>query len=253
MLGITGNLIKGYMGTGLLLGWFFLSMVYLWKTEKEKWKRILFVYFPLCVLVVFFNPLAFRLVYEFAGEEIYYRILWLLPISMTISYCGVNIIYRLQEKKRLVGVIGYLGLIMVSGKCIYGNPHFSRAENIYHMPEAVVEICDEIVIEGREVMGVFPKEMLQYVRQYTPLVCMPYGREELVPQWLADNPMFVLMEEDEVSLDRLLPLCKESGVHYLILPEDKTVIGEFEDYDYVLVKNIRGYNLYRDTTIYMGF
>ena len=76
------------------------------------------------------------------------------------------------------------------------------------MPQAVVDICDAIQVEGREVMAVFPKEMLSFVRQYTPLVCMPYGREMLVERWNADNPLYDAMEAEVLDMDVILPLAK---------------------------------------------
>lgn len=248
-----GNIFRDYMGKGLLMGWFLLMLLFLWKREQEKMKRILFVYFPVSVLVIFFNPLVYRICYRFIGNEIYYRILWLLPVSMTISYGMLQVGERVaSQKKKWVLCIFVLGVI-ASGSLIYKNPNYSKAQNINHVPEAVVEICDEIEIEGREVMAVFPKELLSYVRQYSALVCMPYGREELVEQWATGHPIFLLMEKDSIELDELLPLCKEEECHYLILPMDKEIIGDFGKYDYVFVKNICGYNLYRDTTMYLGF
>ena len=55
-------------------------------------------------------------------------------------------------------------LVMLSGSFIYSNEFFNRAENLYHVPQSVVDICDAIEVEGREVMAVFPAELLQYVR-----------------------------------------------------------------------------------------
>ena len=70
-------------------------------------------------------------------------------------------------------------VLMISGKLVYSSPLFSRAENTYHIPQVVVDICDAIEVEGREVMAAFPDEFLLYVRQYSPVICMPYGRESL--------------------------------------------------------------------------
>lgn len=247
------QLFGKYMGNGLLLGWYLIMVVYLWKREQDSLKRILFVYFPTLFLLLYFNPLVIRLVYSFIGEEIYYRMLWLLPVGITIGYGCITMEENLPREKKSFFYPLCACLILFSGSFVYSNVHFKKAENLYHMPQAVVEICDSIVVEGREVMAVFPKELLQYVRQYTPLVCMPYGREVLVSQWGADEPIFDLMEEEVIDLNRLLPLCKEADCHYLILPKEKKVQGEFSLYDYVYCGEICGYRLYRDTTMYLGY
>ena len=41
------KLFQEYMGTGLIMIWFLVSLLYLWVTEKRKHIRILFVYVPL--------------------------------------------------------------------------------------------------------------------------------------------------------------------------------------------------------------
>lgn len=255
MWSIVCNLFQGYMGKGLILGWFLICMVVLWKREKEPFKRILFLYLPIFILILFFNPLWAGLIWDFIGEEIYYRLLWLLPVTITIAYCMVELIGESKGKMRVfLGGAACVG-VLFSGSFIYANVHFHPAENIYHMPETVVEICDSIVVEGREVMAVFPIDMVQYVRQYTPLVCMPYGRETLVADWNrgSEDRINDYMRLKEIPLSEFIPLCKEKECHYIVLPEDIVVNGDFADYDYVLQDTIRGYRIYRDTTMYLGY
>ena len=68
------NLFREYMGTGLIVVWFLIALVYLFLTEKRRPMRIVFVYLPILLLLIFFNPLFSGLVYRLAGEETYYRI-----------------------------------------------------------------------------------------------------------------------------------------------------------------------------------
>ena len=44
-----------------------------------------------------------------------------------------------------------------------------------------------------------------------------------------------------------LPIC-----HYVILSSEKEIQGNLLDYDYTLFDTIGGYNVYLDTTIYIG-
>ena len=50
------RLFQEYMGTGLIMIWFLVSLLYLWITEKRKHIRIMFLYVPLLLLLIFFNP-----------------------------------------------------------------------------------------------------------------------------------------------------------------------------------------------------
>ena len=70
------KLFQEYMGTGLIVLWFLVSLLYLWLTEKRKYIRVMFLYVPLVLLLVFFNPLVAKIVSQMADGEIYYRILW---------------------------------------------------------------------------------------------------------------------------------------------------------------------------------
>ena len=84
---------------------------------------------------------------------------------LVLAYTVLSVLQELAGKKKRVFAVAACLLIVVSGKLVYSNSLFERAENIYHMPQEVVDICDAIEIEGREVMAAFPDEFLLYVRQ----------------------------------------------------------------------------------------
>ena len=63
------KLFQEYMGTGLIMIWFLVSLLYLWVTEKRKHIRILFVYVPLVLLLVFFNPLVAKIISDWQMEK----------------------------------------------------------------------------------------------------------------------------------------------------------------------------------------
>lgn len=245
-------LFREYMGTGLIVIWYILCLVYLWVHEKRKHVRILFLYMPLALLLLYFNPLFAALVYRAADGEIYYRILWLLPMTAMIAYTCVCIYGRIQQTGRRRADLFALcaaGVIAVSGSYIYASPFFARAENMYHMPDAVVEICDAINVPGREVMAAFPQELVQYVRQYSPVTHMPYGRELLVDRWNNYHPLWEEMEAEVINLETLVPLSREYGCHYVIFRPDQKVRGNPEDYGWVRFGEAEGYTIYRDLQV----
>lgn len=254
------ELFQAYMGTGMIVIWYMISLVYLWINEKRKDLRILFLYFPVILLLVYFNPLFAGLVYRAAGGEVYYRILWLLPVTLTIAYACVQISRRIAGTQAAPGsffhgreglladlaALSMAGAVAVSGSLIYSSPLFSRAENLYHVPDSVVHICDEINVPGREVMAVFPMELLPYVRQYSPVTCMPYGREMTVERWGYYHPLAEAMEQEIISLETLVPLVRQAGCHYCIFREDQKLQGDPEDYGWVEFGKTDGYVIYRD-------
>ena len=246
MWNIVTNLFWEYMGTGLIMILYLISLIYLWVKEQRKYVRILFVTVPVILLLLFFNPLFAGLLYRLAGDEIYYRILWLLPITVTIAFAAAMLYGGLPDKQRTVFALAAAAGIMISGGYIYHNPYFQKAENLYHMPDSVVNICDVIVVPGREVQAAFPLELVQYVRQYAPTVCMPYGREVTVDRWHIWGGLPDEMEKEQIDLSRLAPLAKEEGCHYIILSEEKEIIGNPGEYRWEIFHQTDGYVIYRD-------
>lgn len=238
-----------YGGSGLMLCWFIVAWIYLLIKEKKESNRILFVYAPAIMLIIFFNPLFYGIFGQMSEEDIYFRFLWLVPITMVVGYAIVKICNTLAGSKRTVFMIIAVIMLGISGKIVYTHPLFTRAENQYHVPQKVVNICDAIIVDGREVMAAFPAEFLVYVRQYTPYICMPYGREMLKGEY---NDLDNIMNQDEIDVEELAGLVKMYGCHYVIISEEKKLLGSLEDYDYELFAVIDGYCIYRDTTIYIG-
>lgn len=243
---------KAYVGTGMIAALFLCGVIYLMLTEKKQNIRIMFVYMPVLVLLFFFNPLTAKLVGAMADDEIYYRILWLLPVVPVLALTAVRLLERTGRKYRLAfgGALG--GIIVLSGSLVYTSPYFHRAENIYHVPQNVVDICDAIEVEGREVMAAFPPEFLQYVRQYSPVVCMPYGREQLVERWGFYDELYLEMTADEIDVQRVAQLAREELCHYVVVHEGRILKGNFEACGYEVFDVIDGYVIYVDNSIYRG-
>ena len=247
------ELFRNYMGTGMIVIWYLISLIYLWINEKRMHVRILFLYVPIALLLVYFNPLSVKLVHGVVGSDIYWRILWLLPVSATIAYvcvCVYGQLARGGKKLRAdLAALCMVGAIAVSGGFMYSSPRFSRAENLYHMPEAVIHICDVIQVPGREVMAAFPLELTPYVRQYSPTTCMPYGREMVMKSWGHDNALCDAMEREVIDMEELVPLARQAGCHYVIFPTGQEVTASPESYGWILFQETDGYVIYWDPEV----
>lgn len=256
-------LFRDYMGTGMIVIWYLIALLYLWMKEKRRYMRILFIYMPVVLLVLYFNPLFAQLVYKVTGDEVYYRILWLLPITVVIAYTCVCITGCIAQVKPPQGSLFHAwrglpadlaalcmaGALAVSGSLIYSSPLFSKAENLYHVPDSVVHICDAINVPGREVMAAFPLDLVPYVRQYSAFVCMPYGREMTVDRWNYHDPLCDALEQDPVDLEVLVPLAREEACHYCILPADRKLTGDPQAFGWTWFAEIDGYVIYRDSAV----
>lgn len=247
---------RDYVGTGMIAALFLMSVLYLIFGEKEPAKKLVLGALSFVIMVLFACPVFTWLIYLCLDSEIYYRFLWLLPVTIVIAYAGVKLILRMQGVKRLVSLVAVCGIIIICGDYVYDSPYISVAENAYHVPDTVKAICDEIQVEGREVRAVFPAEMLQYVRQYTPFVCLAYGREMIVDKWNFTNAVYDAYElgwpDEIVDAKTLAEACRQYGVHYVIWPEERFMDGELPEYGFSLKNTIDGYDIYVDDEAYLG-
>lgn len=242
-------LFVGYMGDGLLWCLFFVALLFLFFYEKDQVNRVLFVYTPVVLLLLFFNPLFMNVMYGFIGEQIYYRVLWLIPAGMVIGNTIVKIYGMLKGRKQKCFLVTATVLFVLTGKLIYVNPQYSVADNLYHVPEEVVTICDAVEVEGREVMVAFPVELVQYVRQYSPYVCMPYGREVLVPKWMSFSDLYDALSAEVLDAATLSELAKAEGCHYIVIDAKKECVGDFKEFDYYDVLTVGKYKVLRDESV----
>ena len=241
-------LFKQYSGQGMIVALFIVSLAYLWFVEKEK--RNMLVYLPISILVFFFCPIVVMVMEKLGEEEVFWRMLWSIPMLTVIAYAIIRFLRKTEGIKRYLMIVTALVVIMVSGNYLYDNPGFVKAENAEHIPEKVIELCDAVIVEGREVRAAFPSEFLMYVTQYTPLVHMPYGREMFLKLEGAGNywnDLHTLLEfEEEIDAQKLSELLRVQGCHYVILREDKLLSGALEDYDWAEYYVTEGYVVYID-------
>lgn len=234
-----------YCGNGVYPFLFLAALVYLLFTEKNKKIRMVLLESSAVITLLFFFPL-FKMVLDQVEEAgTYYRILWLLPMTIVIAYAGV----RLMGRHTRIGLLAAVAVCVLAGECVYANVNVSRAQNRYHIPNEVAAICDMIApAEDEErVWAVFPSELIHFVRQYTSDIQMPYGRDMLVESWdYQVHPLFEVMEAQPVRLDRLGELADEYQVHYVILNRAKPTEGDPLSCGLEKIGEIGSYDVFRN-------
>lgn len=257
MVGAEGSawaMLQLYSGNGSLTLLFAASLVYLWITEKDKARKAILVYGSVVILALFlFPPLTSFVVNVMEEEEIYYRLLWALPMGPVIAYAIVKLIGSIKKKWLQAGILLFMAAyIIVGGHLVYKSPQFSRAQNLYQIPDAVVQICDAIEVPGREVMAVFPHELVQYVRQYSAFIVMPYGYDALVERWGLGDELEEEMRKEVSDAERLSTLARERYCHFIVINQGHAMDGDLAEYDYVLMMQVEGYDIYKDIYADLG-
>lgn len=255
------SMIIKYKGTGFLLVLYVAAVIFLLIKEKDMRKKLLLVYAPLLMIVLILCPIYYRLYMGYLDDAgTYYRMMWLLPISVTIATAGCKILVlasdRFGSKGRWISACIFSAILMLCGRFTYAAVESTRAENAYHIPQYVIELCDEMpeYIPGVQIYACVPLEMLFYVRQYNSRICLAYGREAVEPVWGYYNPYYELYELAEVlDWDAILTMTRDTSLNgsmiptYYVTPEDREMTVEPGECGLVEVKRAGGYVLYRDT------
>ena len=247
--------LKLYGGNGAILILFIASALYLCITEKSLKKKIMLGIIPLLTMAVFLCPLTKKVyVKVFSdGTDTYYRVLWLIPMYVVIGYGLCRFIFSLKKSMyQRIAIVVSAVVIALTGSLVYSSQHLTLAENLYHIPQKVIDICDEIApAEGEpRVRAAFPSELVHFVRQYDTDILMPYGREMVVIQWDYYNPVYEVMEKPEIiSADALLKATRETQCSYIVLSVDRKIDEELEDKGLELINTLHGYNIYADPVV----
>ncbi len=237
-------------GSGMLTGLYVCALLFLFFREKETYKRILLIYLPLFWIVILFLPITYRIVATVIDEELYYRFFWMLPMSLVIAYALVQLyhFYRGKYKKLLAIMIALV--LVISGDFLYDNWRYSKAKNIYHVPQEVVDICDLIHTPGREVMALFPKELMQYVRQYDGTICMPYGRNVLVGDWEIYHELYFAFEIHETNSATIAKGAAKYECSYVVAKAGKLSEEIVKESGYELLETLHGYDVFYNDNIF---
>ena len=141
--------LKLYGGNGAILLLFLASAIYLVITEESVKKKIMLGIIPLLIMAGFLLPIT-KIVYVAVfedGSDTYYRLLWLIPIYVVIGYALCKLIFSLKKSMyQRIGIVAAVAVIAVSGSLVYASQHVTVAENLYHIPQTVIDICDVLCI-----------------------------------------------------------------------------------------------------------
>jgi hypothetical protein len=247
--------LKLYGGNGVLLVLFAGFAIYIIATEKNWKKKLMLGILPLVVMAGFLIPItkiAYVALFD-EGSDTYYRLLWLVPMYTVIGYGACKLIYSFKNRiYARIALVAILAVIAITGSIVYTNQYVSVAENLYHIPDNVIRICDAISPEEGQprVRAAFPSELVHFVRQYDTDILMPYGREMVVTQWDYYNPVYEVMEKPEViNAKELLYATRETKCSYIILSENRKIDADLTELGLMLVEKIDGYNIYADPEI----
>jgi len=205
----------------------------LWK-EKDWQRKILVAILPLSFLFLYWCPLSGMLFMKILGENVYWRILWLLLLTVVIPYAGCLLICKFNGIWRKVVFLGMIGVLILGGKKLLSEEWFEPSVNAYKIPQNVIDVCD--LLPGN-IHAIVSNRLMPYIRQYDPSITLAYARNALIygSQPYNTSPIARLYREvqkAEIDVNVAAPLAKEEGCTFLVFSANRTYLGNWEDYGY---------------------
>lgn len=242
--------LRGYRGESLYLTYYVLAVCYLFLREKEKQKRLLFLYVPLTVFFLFvFPPTAHLIIHTIMDNEIFYRQLWLMPCAATVCYavCHAAVNAKYGIFKIFICAAG-IAVMIAGGSNAFGNGNYTLAENPQHLPQTAINVCDEILNDDLEYMVVaaFPLSLIEYTRQYTAEIVSPYGRPVIIDKWHAHHELYDAIEAPILNAEELSTLAREHGTPCIVVHSIKQMDGNMEEYSFYHIATVDGYDIYME-------
>lgn len=251
-----------YNLAGMYTALFLAALLFLFMKERSREWHPVFLYSSLFLMAVIFNPLTAKVMTKFmSGEEVYWRMFWLLPMLPVIAYGAVLLLEEQKEKKRKLILFAALFLMIVfSGNFAYtGNTivygsggffelgkNFEAIHNPYKVPDEVIEVCD--IIEeadggkrNHSPRAIVPWELVSYIRQYDANIEMLYGRlgghlPRLREEMYGGSP----------DIEKVVAHARVYSCEYIIFNVTVNYTQNPLDYDLELVGSSKTYRVFRD-------
>lgn len=250
-----------YNGTGMHMALFFACILYLVLQKKEKEKRYLFVGYTLLFMVVCCLPFTAKILMNLLGaeegENVYWRIFWLVPMTIVIAYTAVQILMQMETKvKRYALLVGMLVIIALTGTNVYNSTIFDRKQNNYKLPQDAIDIC-EIIEADAKANGIERKklitvnDLLSSIRQYDADILMPYGYSIVKgnkPSRENANQIYRILNSENKNWEAFSWYAAMEKCNYFAYPADDAVAGALANYGYEKIGSNAAYYVYRRNT-----
>jgi len=238
-----------YKGSGAYTIVFLASLLYIYVYERNEKNRTLLYHFPIFLMAIIFNPAIAYVVISVIKINVYWRVFWILPVTVVCAYAATGIIINISEKrKKFVAVTLLVLIISIGGKLIINKENYQKSTNWYKVPTQTIEVCE--ILEGDsegEILVIAPTELATYIRQYDAHIKLVYGREGNVNY--SDNTyrkaLSNLMSSSELDVDSISMYLKKIECNYLVFRKDVTLSDSLESYGYQYVSSTESYNIYR--------
>lgn len=238
VLAVWGEFVNFIGGKSGALHWllYVVALICCFFLGKQERKRL---FWPsVLVLIFFFNPFFYKYVGTRFLSGVYWRLLWMLPVSFVIAYALTRLAYKMKKDVvRIAVVVVACICIVVTGKPIFSDVTYREKENAYEIPNAAIAVADFVenwMQEWKETI-IVPNELLCSVRQYSASACLLYGRNaEGFISDIGEEEALVYdeMSKEEPDVELITEIALQKNCRFIVfdtsfhrIPEDLSSYG----------------------------
>ena len=125
-----------FWGSGYYQYLIFLAVILLLIFFRKKKEARLLLGYTAILLVLFFFPLSAGIIQKCIGSDVYWRVLWLLPVTVLLAYTGTALAEQAGLKAKKGGwmlqglvLILLMGVIGISGKSVWSEDNYVQVHN----------------------------------------------------------------------------------------------------------------------------
>ncbi len=201
---------------------FYLCVALIFLKEKNKYKKITFGYYPLIIMIGIYNPITVLFATKVFGTDLliayYCRMFMMMPIAFCIAYGLIIILRGTEGRKKMFFSFALALIIIISGKCVYSEDWFIKADNFNKIPNDVIELSALI---NEEATIMVPNDLSSYVRQYDSRLHLAYGR------YAANEKIAIQVSSDNPDINYIVNYGKEHDCEYVVCLNKQDIIDGF--------------------------
>lgn len=238
VLAVWGEFLNFIGGRSGALHWllYVLALVccFFWGKQVRRklfWPSVLILFF-------FFNPFFYKYVGMHFLTGIYWRLLWMLPVSFVIAYTLTRLVCRIRKNVvRAAAILAACACIILTGEPMFSRETYSEKENAYELPDAAIDISDYVMerLKDWKETIIVPNELLCSIRQYSASACLLYGRNAggFISDIGEDEArVYEEMNKEQPDVALVTEIARNKNCRYIVfntsfhqIPEDLTEYG----------------------------
>lgn len=239
---------NNYWGDSIFPYLLVIALLYLLIFKRKKKTTWYVLGYVFLALFLFFCPYTAKVIQRCIGENVYWRVLWLVPSAPVIALSMTEFIRGRKEILQPVLLVLCAAVIALGGKEFYTEGYYHKVNNYQQVPDAVAGICELVNQDagGEKFLLTADEYVSSYVRVYDPSIYLPFGRRGSGGAVGSRRQLYFEINAPALNYTNIAKYAEWVKCNYLVvkIPNEQQKT-ELESYHYQELGVIGEYSVYR--------